>query len=68
MKASALGVETVHQDLALAPHPDAVQNMFLGRELMKPGWAGRGIAVDGVQKATKALDGSAKDDVCTSSC
>jgi simple sugar transport system ATP-binding protein len=39
--ASALGIETVHQDLALAPHLDPVQNMFLGRELMRSGIAGR---------------------------
>src|SRR5690606_11047283 len=32
-----LGIETVHQDLALAPHLDPVQNMYLGRELMRPG-------------------------------
>jgi simple sugar transport system ATP-binding protein len=38
--ASALGIETVHQDLALAPHLDPVENMFLGRELMRSGIAG----------------------------
>src|SRR6187551_3831430 len=32
-EASAVGIEVVHQDLALAPHLDAAQNMFLGREL-----------------------------------
>ncbi len=30
--ASALGIETVYQDLALADNLDIVQNMFLGRE------------------------------------
>jgi simple sugar transport system ATP-binding protein len=39
--ASALGIETVHQDLALAPHLDPVQNMFLGREIMRTGLLGR---------------------------
>jgi simple sugar transport system ATP-binding protein len=39
--ASELGIETVHQDLALAPHLDPVQNMFLGRETMRAGLAGR---------------------------
>jgi simple sugar transport system ATP-binding protein len=38
--ASAMGIETVHQDLALAPHLDPVQNMFLGRETMRSGLAG----------------------------
>ena len=40
-KASQLGIETVYQDLALAPHLDPVQNMFLGRETMRPGVVGR---------------------------
>ena len=31
-EASALGIETVYQDLALADNLDIVQNMFLGRE------------------------------------
>src|SRR5580692_9040152 len=30
--ASALGIETVYQDLALADNLDIVENMFLGRE------------------------------------
>jgi simple sugar transport system ATP-binding protein len=38
--ASALGIETVYQDLALAPHLDPAQNMFLGREIMRSGLAG----------------------------
>ena len=41
MKASELGIETVYQDLALAPHLDPAQNMFLGRELMRAGFAGK---------------------------
>ena len=32
--ASALGIETVYQDLALADNLDIVQNMFLGHELL----------------------------------
>ncbi|TXL62214.1 ATP-binding cassette domain-containing protein [Aeromicrobium terrae] len=38
--ASGLGIETVYQDLALAPHLDPVANMFLGREVMRPGVLG----------------------------
>lgn len=34
-------MEVVYQDLALAPHLDPVQNMFLGRELPRPGILGR---------------------------
>ncbi len=32
----ALGIETIHQTLALADNLDAVANLFLGRELMTP--------------------------------
>jgi simple sugar transport system ATP-binding protein len=39
--ARALGMETVYQDLALAPHLDPTQNMFLGREIMRKGLLGR---------------------------
>ena len=34
--AHALGIETVYQDLALAPDLDPASNMYLGRELLKP--------------------------------
>ncbi len=34
-EASALGIETVHQDLALCDNLDIVQNMFLGRETVQ---------------------------------
>ncbi|TAM66957.1 MAG: sugar ABC transporter ATP-binding protein [Microbacteriaceae bacterium] len=37
---SALGIETVYQDLALAPHLNPVQNMYLGREIKASGIAG----------------------------
>ncbi|MUL85657.1 MULTISPECIES: ATP-binding cassette domain-containing protein [unclassified Mycolicibacterium] len=29
------GIETVHQDLALAPHLNVVENMYLGREVLQ---------------------------------
>lgn len=35
------GIETVYQDLALANHLNPIQNMFLGREVMKPGLLGK---------------------------
>src|ERR1700759_4466807 len=34
--AASLGIEIVYQDLALADNLDVVQNMFLGREEMRP--------------------------------
>src|SRR5262249_24683550 len=39
--ARSLGMETVFQDLALAPHLSPVQNMYLGREVMRKGVLGR---------------------------
>ncbi|NDU74913.1 ATP-binding cassette domain-containing protein [Actinomadura sp. DSM 109109] len=39
--AHALGIETVYQDLALAPELGSAENVFAGRELLKPGLLGR---------------------------
>jgi simple sugar transport system ATP-binding protein len=39
-RASAMGMEVVYQDLALAPHLNPVQNMFLGREIPRRGLLG----------------------------
>jgi simple sugar transport system ATP-binding protein len=41
LDARDFGIETVYQDLALAPHLNPVQNMYLGREIMRPGVLGR---------------------------
>ena len=38
--ARELGIETVYQDLALAPELDPAANLFLGRELRRPGLLG----------------------------
>jgi fructose transport system ATP-binding protein len=35
------GIETVYQDLAVAPAMSIAENLFLGRELRRPGFAGR---------------------------
>ncbi len=40
LEARALGIETVYQNLAVAPGLDIAQNMFLGRELRKAGIVG----------------------------
>jgi simple sugar transport system ATP-binding protein len=39
--ARALGIETVYQDLALAPDLESSANLFLGREILRPGLLGR---------------------------
>jgi simple sugar transport system ATP-binding protein len=41
LAARQFGIETVYQDLALAPHLNPVQNMYLGREVMRKGVMGR---------------------------
>ena len=40
-QATDLGIEVVYQDLALAPHLDPVQNVFLGREITAQGRSGQ---------------------------
>ena len=40
MDARAAGIETVYQNLALSPALSIADNMFLGREIRKPGVAG----------------------------
>jgi simple sugar transport system ATP-binding protein len=39
--ARELGIETVYQDLALAPDLESAANLFLGREIVRPGILGR---------------------------
>jgi fructose transport system ATP-binding protein len=41
LDARRAGIETVYQDLAVAPALDIAANIFLGRELRRPGPAGR---------------------------
>ena len=40
LDAQAAGIETVHQTLALSPSLSIADNMFLGRELRRPGVLG----------------------------
>lgn len=47
--AQGLGIECVHQDLALAPELSVVDNMFLGAEVLKPGLLGRLGVLDRAQ-------------------
>ena len=54
--ALALGVDTVHQDLALAPDLSVVDNMFLGHEVRQPGMRGRFGALDRGQMMEQAQE------------
>src|SRR5262249_5685016 len=40
LDARRLGIETVYQDLAVAPALDIAENLFLGREIRRPGILG----------------------------
>jgi len=46
--ARALGIETVYQDLALAPDLESSANLFLGREVLRPGLLGKLGLLDNV--------------------
>lgn len=39
------GIETVYQDLAVAPAMSIAENLFLGREILRPGLLGRWLRV-----------------------
>ena len=41
MDARRVGIETVYQDLAVAPAMTIAENLFLGRELRRPGFLGQ---------------------------
>ncbi|HYN69680.1 MAG TPA: ATP-binding cassette domain-containing protein [Candidatus Eisenbacteria bacterium] len=54
--AHAAGLETVYQDLALAPHLDVSANLFLGRETVLPGLLGRLGFLDNKEMRRAASD------------
>lgn len=41
IEARDAGIETVYQQLAMSPALSIADNMFMGRELRKPGWRGK---------------------------
>lgn len=47
LQARQLGIETVHQGLALAPNLTVMENIYLGRELVQDGWRRRISWLDG---------------------
>jgi simple sugar transport system ATP-binding protein len=50
--AQQLGIETVYQDLSLAPDLDGSANIFLGREIFRPGVLGKlGVLDRGAMRA-----------------
>ena len=59
MDARRVGIETVYQDLAVAPAMSISENLFLGRELRRPGFAGNvlrnGLTLMGVSLVYQVL-------------
>ena len=58
--AQALGVDPVHQDLALAPDLSAVENIFLTKELFRRGFLGR-LGVLDKKRMTEKADVALRD-------
>jgi simple sugar transport system ATP-binding protein len=54
--ARQLGIETVFQDLALAPELGPAENAFVGRELLRPGLLGRLGVLDRKEMRRRALE------------
>lgn len=50
------GIETVYQDLALAPDLGPAENAYIGRELLKPGLLGRLGVIDKKRMRTEAFE------------
>ena len=50
MDARKSGIETVYQDLAVAPAMTIAENLFMGRELLRPGWLGKFLRLLDKQK------------------
>jgi simple sugar transport system ATP-binding protein len=53
--ARRMGIEAVFQDLALCPNRDVVANLFLGRETLMPGIAGRLGVLDRRKMTTQTV-------------
>ncbi|WP_214106674.1 ATP-binding cassette domain-containing protein [Acrocarpospora catenulata] len=58
--ARAAGIEVVYQDLALAPHLNPSENVYLGREIFRPGILGKLGVLDKSAMAKEAQRGFAQ--------
>lgn len=55
------GIETVYQNLAVAPALSIVENLFLGRELRRPGFAGNVLQMLDKKRMLEEAQGYMKD-------
>jgi D-xylose transport system ATP-binding protein len=53
--ATALGIQTVYQDLALCDNLDVVENIFLGREVRRPAWFAFRLARPRMERRAREL-------------
>jgi fructose transport system ATP-binding protein len=60
-EARRAGIETVYQDLAVSPALDVVTNMFLGREIRRPGLAGSLLRMIDQRAMREAADSYLRD-------
>ncbi len=56
LHAREMGIETVYQDLALAPELGPAENAYVGREILKPGLLGWLGVIDNKQMREKARE------------
>ena len=56
LHARDLGIETVYQDLALAPDLGPAENAYVGREILKKGFLGKLGVIDKAQMREKARE------------
>lgn len=55
------GIETVYQDLAVAPAMTIAENLFLGREILRPGWFSKLFRVIDKKKMLEEATADMKD-------
>jgi fructose transport system ATP-binding protein len=55
------GIETVYQDLAVAPAMTIAENLFLGREILRPGLLGRWLRLIDKRRMLAEAEGHMRD-------
>ena len=55
------GIETVYQDLAVAPAMIIAENLFLGREILRPGIVGRWLRLIDKRRMLAEAEGHMRD-------
>ena len=55
------GIETVYQDLAVAPAMTIAENLFLGREILRPGFLGKWLRLIDKKRMLAEAEGHMRD-------